>query len=168
MCRYCSVSPGRQVPHAAHHEYIVALHCLHTFSVKGSPTGGYCSILLALPSLQVGSPRCSPVGTQSSTLRIHLVNLWVEGPLVCMLWRPHVSARSSPVTVAGDTLRHPADGAKNLDGVPTSCHVQGRCKQWRSPVPLGLDCSLSSQRAFMVSQPSLCGLSLLFVQKSFS
>lgn len=125
MCRYCSVSPGGGVPHAAPHEYIGALHYLHTFSVKGSPTGGYCSILLALPSLQVGSSMCRPVGTQSSTLCTHLVNLWVEGPLVCMLWHPHVPARSSPVMVAGDTLQHPADGAKNLDGVPTSCPCAG-------------------------------------------
>lgn len=76
-----------------------------------------------------------------------------------MLWRPHVSARSS-FSKGGWLPQHPADGAENLDGVPISCPCAGECKQWRSPAPLVLGCSLSSQRAFMVSQPSLCGLSL--------
>lgn len=41
-------------PTCSPHEYLVALDYLHTFSVNGSPAGGYCSILLALSSLQVG------------------------------------------------------------------------------------------------------------------
>lgn len=77
-----------------------------------------------------------------------------------MLWHPPVpaesSSRRSGCIHATVVLQF---GQRTWMELPPATQVQRRCKQWCSPVPLVLDCSLSNQRTLTVHH--LLSLSLM-------
>lgn len=142
-------SPGGSAPH----EHTVVPHCLHTFSRKGSPTVNYLSILLASALSPGGTtPHVhSPVGIQSNTLLYPLNQSPGRGaPCVhtmvpsCSCW---IQIQEGQLEPHYSTLHV---GQRTwMEYLPT-IHIQGKCKQWHSPVTPFLVYSLSSRSAPVV------------------
>lgn len=102
------------------------------------------------------------MGAGSSSLPTHWINLWVEEPHVQALWIPPPPAGSSSER---DDWGHATAalqvGQKTSIELLPIIQVQGRHKQWCSPVPLVLSSSLGSESSHGSSTFSMRYLSCL-------